>query len=164
MLFNVKKIIKKYICIIKYLKYKKMCKKSGKTEFLIFNTPIHGNIGDHAIIYAEYKMLEKEKIKAFEIPTFQEEYYFDYIKNNVSEDAVIAIRCYLSNLSNIFIKIKKNITNSRKYLVEIKKEYRHYFKYAINSQNISLKNKIKVSIFYCSPLLYTGLKSFKERI
>lgn len=91
MLFKVKKIIKKYICIIKYLKYKKMCKRSGKTEFLIFNTPIHGNIGDHAIIYAEYKMLEKEKIKAFEIPTFQEEYYFDYIKNNVSEDAVIAI-------------------------------------------------------------------------
>lgn len=76
----------------------------------------------------------------------------------------MVIRSYLSNLSNIFIKIKKNIPNSRKYLAEIKKEYRHYFKYAINSKNISLKNKIKVSIFYCSPVLYTGLKAFKERI
>lgn len=85
------KSIKKKICIYKYKKYKKKCKKNKQTEFLIFNTPIHGNIGDHAIIYAEYKMLEKENIKAFEIPTFQEKYYFDYIKNNISKDAMVGI-------------------------------------------------------------------------
>jgi exopolysaccharide biosynthesis predicted pyruvyltransferase EpsI len=56
-----KEKIKKIILISKYKKYKKYCKKNNQKEYLIFNTPIHGNIGDHAIIYAEYKLLENNK-------------------------------------------------------------------------------------------------------
>jgi len=90
-LSKLKKYIKIIIAGIKYKKYQKECKKSCQTEFLIFNSPIHGNIGDHAIIEAEYKMLEKLNIKAFEIPTYEEQYYFDYIKRNISKNATISI-------------------------------------------------------------------------
>lgn len=91
MLQKMKEKIKKDLCICKYEKYRKKCKRNGKKEFLIFNAPIHGNIGDHAIIYSEYKMLEKLKIESFEIPTYEERYYFDFIKNNISDNATIAI-------------------------------------------------------------------------
>lgn len=90
-LSKIKFLVKSFIFSRKYKKYKKYCKKKEQVEFLIFNTPIHGNIGDHAIAYAEYKILEKIKIKAFEIPTNQERYYFDYIKKNISDDAIISI-------------------------------------------------------------------------
>lgn len=88
---KIKRIILTKIYTKKYKDYKKFCQKQKQKEFLIFNSPIHGNIGDHAIIYAEYKLLEKLNIRAFEIPTFQEKYYFDYIKKNISQDAIISI-------------------------------------------------------------------------
>ena len=84
-LSRIKFIIKKEICIIKYKKYKKICKKEGKKEFIIFNTPVHGNIGDHAIIYAEVKILKSMGILSFEIPTYHEKYYFDYIKKHIPQ-------------------------------------------------------------------------------
>ena len=110
-------------------------------------------------------MRSKYSIKKFR--DFSEAYKEKIMYFKEREDIELydmVIRSYLSNLSNIFIKIKKNIPNSRKYLEEIKEEYRYYFKYVINSKNLALKNKIKISIFYCSPLLYTGLKELKERI
>ena len=36
-------------------------------------------------------MLEKIKIKPFEVPTFREEACFDYIKNNTEKDSIICI-------------------------------------------------------------------------
>ena len=86
-----KEKVKKIIFVNKYKKYKNNCSKEQKKEFLIFNAPIHGNLGDHAIIYSEYKLLEKLGIEAFEIPTYQERYYFNYIKDNISKNATIAI-------------------------------------------------------------------------
>lgn len=88
---KIKYFFQKFIAITKYQKYQKFCKKNGQAEFLIFNSPIHGNIGDHAIIYAEYKLLEKLNIKAFEIPTYEELYYFDYIKKHLNKDTIISI-------------------------------------------------------------------------
>lgn len=88
---KIKYFFQKFIAITKYQKYQKFCKKNGQVEFLIFNSPIHGNIGDHAIIYAEYKLLEKLNIKAFEIPTYEEIYYFDYIKKHLKKDMIISI-------------------------------------------------------------------------
>lgn len=88
---KVKRNFKIIIYQKKYKSYQRYCKKNKQDEFIIFNTPIHGNIGDHAIVYAEYKILEKLKIKAFEVPTYNEEYYFEYIKNKVSKNAIISI-------------------------------------------------------------------------
>lgn len=88
---NLKDVIKRIYLVNKYKRYKKKCCKNKSKEFLIFNTPIHGNLGDHAIIYSEYQMLKNLKIEAFEIPTYYEKYCFDYIKNNISDDAIITI-------------------------------------------------------------------------
>lgn len=88
---TIKSFIKKYLCPIKYKNYQRYCTKNKQKEFLIFNAPIHGNIGDHAIVYAEKEILKKKDLKAFEIPTFNEKYYFEYIKNNISPEAIIAI-------------------------------------------------------------------------
>lgn len=91
MLTKIKQRIKKYIYGNKYKKYKKYCKKNNQKEYLIFNTPKHGNIGDQAIIYAEYKIFEKKNIKIFEISTYEEKLYFDSIKKNISKDAILSI-------------------------------------------------------------------------
>lgn len=83
--------IKKIEWKLRYCIYKKKCMLKGKKEFLIFNTPIHENLGDHAIIYAEKKILKDLNLESFEIPTFEESYVFDYIKKNISKDATISI-------------------------------------------------------------------------
>lgn len=95
----IKKIIPKILVEkIKYLyrvnevkRFKRKCKKNNQKEFYIFNTPIHGNIGDQAIIYAEEKLLESYNIEAYEIATFQEHLYFDIIKKYCTKDACISI-------------------------------------------------------------------------
>lgn len=87
----IKNAIKKIICPLKYKKYQRYCIKNNQKEFLIFNAPIHGNIGDHAIIYAEEEILKKKNVKAFEIPTFNEKFFFEYIKSNISPEGIIAI-------------------------------------------------------------------------
>lgn len=94
----IKKVLKKIkfqviklINIKKLKKYQKECRKNKKREVFIFNTPLHRNIGDHAIIYSECKLLEKLKIKFFEIPTFLEQYYFEYLKNHIDKEAIVCI-------------------------------------------------------------------------
>ena len=77
--------------IFNFNKYKLYCKKNEQKEFVIFNTPEHGNIGDHAIIDAEEQLLEKLKITPFEVPTRNNEIYFDSLKSVISPNAIIAI-------------------------------------------------------------------------
>ena len=91
-IFNKIKIILYYFnFIVRYKKYKKECKKKNKREFIIFNTPVHGNIGDHAIIYAEEKLLKKFNIDYIEVPTFYSKYILNFLKNHISDRAIIAI-------------------------------------------------------------------------
>lgn len=95
---KVKSIIKKVkftgkriIYQLKYIKYKNKCKKAGKKEFIIFNTPLHGNIGDYAILLAELELLNKLDIDVFEVPTFEEQYIFDFLLKNINKNSVILI-------------------------------------------------------------------------
>lgn len=78
-----------YKCKVK--DYIKFCKKHKQKEFYIFNTPLHGNLGDHAIIYAEKEFLKKQGIKFFEVPTYLADRYFKYIKKYISLNAIVAI-------------------------------------------------------------------------
>lgn len=53
---------------------------------------MHGNIGDHAIIAAEQELLSTMGIEIFEVSTYgNSEYIFDFLKENVSDNAIIAI-------------------------------------------------------------------------
>lgn len=89
---KVKSSIKKTLYKISYLKYKNKCKKNGKKEFIIFNTPLHGNIGDHAIIAAEQELLDTMGVEAFEVSTYgNSEYIFDFLKENISNSAIVSI-------------------------------------------------------------------------
>ena len=56
----------------------------------------------------------------------------------------MVIRSYLSNLSNIFIKIKKSIPNPQSYLRTIKKEYKDYYKY-IKKNRKKVKNEKRMA-------------------
>lgn len=55
---KIKEIIKQYLYKRDYKKYRKTCKRLKQKEYILFGTPIHGNLGDHAIAIAEYKILE----------------------------------------------------------------------------------------------------------
>lgn len=90
-LSKIKFKILQFFYIKKYQRYRRMCRKNNCREWIIFNSPIHCNIGDHAIILAEYKILEKMEIYPFEVSTYHNKYYFDYIKNHINSDAIISI-------------------------------------------------------------------------
>ena len=88
---KVKEIIKMYLYKVNYKKYKKFCETNNQKEYILFGTPVHGNLGDHAIALAEYKLLEDCNIKPFEIPTYEEFLIYDHILKNITKDAVILI-------------------------------------------------------------------------
>lgn len=95
---KLKKILKeklkeviKYKKIRNYKNYQKQCLKRNQLENIVFCTPLHGNIGDHAIILAIKKFMVNLGINIFEFSTYDENLYFDYILKNISEKANIYI-------------------------------------------------------------------------
>lgn len=88
---RIRDIIKKKYCFFKYIFYKKYCKRTNQNEFLMFNAPKHGNIGDHAILSAEKKLLLENNKKIFEILIGEEKYYLDILKKNVSKKSIVLI-------------------------------------------------------------------------
>jgi len=88
-----KELIKKIISIkycLSYCFYKKKI-RGKQNEIIIFNTPNHGNLGDHAILLAEEKLLKDNKLQSFNIPTFRAKYIFNFIKRHTSNKALICI-------------------------------------------------------------------------
>lgn len=85
---SVKQKIKNYKWVKKYKKYERKVDK----QYILFGTPLHGNIGDHAITIAEYKLLEDIGINnLFEIPSFKRQYIIKYLKEHISKNAIIMI-------------------------------------------------------------------------
>ena len=59
--------------------FNKYCKKqtqNGKKLYLIFNGPTTGNIGDHAILFGEEKVLKDRAIKSFRVSAKEMIYFF----------------------------------------------------------------------------------------
>lgn len=88
----VPKSIKEKIRTYKWIKcFKEYTKKVDK-QYILFGTPLHGNIGDHAITIAEYKMLKDIGINnVFEVSSFKRQYIIKYLKNHISKNAIIMI-------------------------------------------------------------------------
>lgn len=87
-----KTIIKKIIKILHFNLYLFKCKIEGQVPYIIFGTPLHGNLGDHAIIYSEIYFLRKNGIKnIFEVSTYEDEICFDYICKKLKKDARIFV-------------------------------------------------------------------------
>lgn len=84
---KVKQIIKK----MKYLIYYTKCKIMKRRQYILFGTPLHGNLGDHAIALAEERILKDCKIKCFEVSTDEARYYYDLILKKISKNDVILI-------------------------------------------------------------------------
>lgn len=76
---------------LKYNRYIAQVKRKRQNRYLIFNGPNHGNLGDHAILYAEKKFLEDKGIKSFEILSHQIDYFIERYGNNINLDDVIMI-------------------------------------------------------------------------
>ena len=58
--------MKKYLCIMKNLIESYFLMTTRKT--IILDTPLHGNIGDQAIVLAEYQILKQCGVKYGDIP------------------------------------------------------------------------------------------------
>lgn len=96
----IKKIIPKFIknkikiilCKNQYKNYKKNQNKNKLNSYILFCTPIHGNIGDQAIAIAEYKFLEDIGIKnIFEITSPKTDTSCQALKNLIDDKAIIMI-------------------------------------------------------------------------
>lgn len=101
-LFFKNKILRKAYCSASYIKGKIRCRyqlvqpiksfKEAHTRpiFLVF-TPEHANLGDHAIAYAEQKMLEQCNIKYYEITGAQLYVLQHYGYLSILNDAVVLV-------------------------------------------------------------------------
>ena len=76
---------------IKFTFYNKNIKRKGQCKYLIFNGPNHGNLGDHAILFAEKELLKEKGIFSFEILSHQIEYFIKKYKNIVNENDIVMI-------------------------------------------------------------------------
>lgn len=67
--------------------------KKYDKKFFVFGTPIHGNLGDHAIIYAAQKFLEGnfENYKVIEVDSFLVKWFIGVFKRIIKKDDLIFI-------------------------------------------------------------------------
>lgn len=86
-----KNIIKKTIYKFRYQKYIKSCKKNGQKKYILFGTPKHGNIGDHAITLSIYQFFKDLGRSLFEVSSFDRKYILNYIVNHISTEDIIMI-------------------------------------------------------------------------
>ncbi len=87
-----KKIIKKRFC--RNLKRKIVeIRKSYHRIVFIVATPCHGNLGDHAIVYAEHRILKKSGFSdnVIEISNLEYERYHDVIRSFICPKDIIVI-------------------------------------------------------------------------
>lgn len=88
----VSKCLRKYMFCQRLRRKTKKLKKFGKTAF-IMATPCHGNLGDHAIVYAEYEILKRFGYSENIVEITNNEYksYKEIIKRYISKNDVIII-------------------------------------------------------------------------
>lgn len=91
---KIKIVILKLFTKIKYfqfLLYTYLCKKNKQVKYIMFNTPTHGNIGDHAIILGEEKIFSDLNLYIFKVPTLISEYLLELIKSKIDSNDIICI-------------------------------------------------------------------------
>lgn len=88
---KIERILDYMIFSTKYKNYYKKAKKKKQCQYLIFNGPNHGNLGDHAILLAEEELLKDKGILSFEILSHQIEYFIKKYKNRVSRNDIVMI-------------------------------------------------------------------------
>lgn len=81
--------IKKFIN--EFNKYEVICKKNRQNKYILFGTPKHGNIGDHAITIAIYEFFKDLGKEIFEVSSFDRYYLLEYIKNSINTKDVILV-------------------------------------------------------------------------
>lgn len=91
MLQIIKDFIKKFLYVSNYKKYIRSCKKKGQKQYILFGTPKHGNIGDHAITLSIYQFFKDLGESLFEVSSFDRKYILNYIVNHISLDDIIMI-------------------------------------------------------------------------
>lgn len=79
--------------------YKKICKninkirKAGQNCIFLMATPVHGNLGDHAIVYAQKKLLQDLQLQDYLIEISMEEYktYKEVLKERIQSSDMILL-------------------------------------------------------------------------
>ena len=74
---------------IKFLRFFDYFFKVGKVRAVLLNTPLHGNIGDHAIAVAEKELLSSMGIRVLDFPW--ENKYYHVLAKLTPEDKVILL-------------------------------------------------------------------------
>ena len=78
-----------FIKRIKFLRFIDYIFSVGKTQAVLLNTPLHGNIGDHAIAVVEKEILSSMEISVLDFPW--ENKYFDVLAKLTPKDKIILI-------------------------------------------------------------------------
>ena len=74
-----------------YIKYNKQVLKEGKQQYIIFNAPNHGNLGDHAILLAEQKIMKDKGLESFYVLSHDTNYFIDKFKERIRPEDKIMI-------------------------------------------------------------------------
>lgn len=68
-------------------------KKNTGVKFILLGTPLHGNLGDHAIVLKEYEFLKDNfpDMDIVEIPRYYFDLFYNYLKNYIKPSDIIII-------------------------------------------------------------------------
>lgn len=170
----IKKLFKKIVFRIKIIRKNLLSKKelfkilkkcSSKDNIFLIGSPLHGNIGDHAISIAEIKILEKTNKNVIEIPGEYFKYFSELVAAYVQKDDIIIVTGggFLGTLwlneENLIRKIVKTFPNNKtiimpqtmffedseigkKELIKTKKIYEKH-----NDLNVVLRDKRSYNFF-----------------
>lgn len=129
-------LIDNFFCSIRYKKYI----KSHIKKYILFNTPDHGNLGDHAIFIGESKILKNKGIEFIEVIARQTDNFIRRYKEKIDKDDMIMI----TGGGNLGILWEKEQNRVNKILSEFKNNKILIFPQTIfYSNNIYGVNRLK---------------------
>lgn len=134
-------------------RYKKYLKNENE-KYVIFNAPNHGNIGDHAILFAEQEFLNKHAKNNIAIVHDEIEYFIEKYANTIKPEDVICITGG-GNLGTLWeheqIKVNKVLEKFKNNKIII---FPQTVTYGDNIHDIYRFNKDKAIYKQCSNLLF----------
>lgn len=107
--------INKIKCFNSFIYYDKFSKYKDVKKIICINTPVHGNMGDHAIVYSTEKFF-KDNFKEYKILEIYREDLYKYIKaikKVVNKDDII-VSVGGGNMGNLWIEEERD----RRFVIE----------------------------------------------
>lgn len=110
----------------------------------------------NSIVNSKYRLERLDSIEAFE------KRYIFFINQGMNNLAKKTIKKYIFNILSIYYRVYYEIDNNELILKELRGKLKKYFNKLFFNKEITLKNKLLISIFLINPYLYVKYMDFRK--